>query len=87
MHHKTIEANVPLSVAVCMPEMEAGGHNLEEGDQLVLLNAFDVMYKNPNATLDVFSVDTDVFVLLTGHCEASQVHYSHQKERCKNINL
>ena len=68
MHHTTIEANVPLSVAVCMPEMEAGGHNLEEGDQLVLLNAFDVMYKNPNATLDVFSVDTDVFVLLTGHC-------------------
>ena len=68
MHHTTIEANVPLSVAVCMPEMEAGGHNLEEGDQLVLLNAFDVMYKNPNVTLDVFSVDTDVFILLTGHC-------------------
>jgi len=54
MHHTTIEANVPLSVAVCMPEMEAGGHNLEEGDQLVLLNTFDVMYKNPNATPDVF---------------------------------
>jgi len=26
------------------------------------------MYKNPNATLDVFSVDTDILVLLTSHC-------------------
>ena len=42
-----------------MPKI-AGGHNLEEGDQLVLLNAFDVI-------LDVFSVDTDILVLLTGH--------------------
>ena len=25
------------------------------------------IYKYPNATLDVFSVDTDVLVLLTGH--------------------
>jgi len=45
---------------VCMPEMEAGEHNLEERDQLVLLNVFDVMYKNPN--------DTDILVLLTAHC-------------------
>ena len=41
-------------------------HNLEEGDQLVILNAFDVIHKNPTTTLDVFSTDTDVFVLLTG---------------------
>ena len=49
-----------------MPEI-AGEHNLEEGDQLVLLNAFDVIHEYPIATLDVFSVDTDVLVLLTGH--------------------
>ncbi|KAG1676988.1 Transient receptor potential-gamma protein [Nymphon striatum] len=42
-------------------------HSLEEGDQLVLLNACDVMHKDPQSFLDVFSVDTDVFVLLTGH--------------------
>jgi len=44
-HHTTIEANVPQSEAVCMPEMKAGEHSLEEEDQLVLLNPFDVMYK------------------------------------------
>ena len=49
-----------------MPEI-GGEHNLEEGDQLVLLNAFDVIHKYPNATLDVFSMDTDILVLLTGH--------------------
>jgi len=51
-----------------MPEMEAGEHNLEEGDKLVLLNVFDVMYKNPNATLDAFSVDTNILIVLKGHC-------------------
>ena len=50
-----------------MPEIAAGEHSLEEGDQLVLLNAFDVMHKDPNCKLDIFSVDTDVFVLLVGH--------------------
>ena len=67
MHHKTMKANKLLSEIVSMPEMTMGKHNLEEGDQLVLLNAFDVMHKNPQSTLDVFSVDTDVFVLLLGH--------------------
>ena len=33
----------------------------------MLLNAFDVMEKDPDCKLDVFSVDTDVFVLLVGH--------------------
>ena len=50
-----------------MPEMAGCQHNLEEGDQLVLLIAFDVMHKNPESVLDVFSVDTDVFVLLLGN--------------------
>ena len=67
MHHTTMEASCPLSDMVSMPEMAAGQHNLEEGDQLVLLNAFDVMHKNPQSILDVFSVDSDVFVLLLGH--------------------
>ena len=67
MHHTTMIANHSVSDIVSMPEMAAGQHNLEEGDQLVLLNAFDVMDKNPQSTLDVFSVDTDVFVLLLGH--------------------
>ena len=44
-----------------------GKHNLEEGDQLVILNALDVMYKNQQSILDIFSVDTDVFALLTAH--------------------
>ncbi len=65
MHHTTMEANCPLHVVVDMPEMTSGTHNLEEGDQLVLLNAFDVMHKHPRAKLDVFSIDTDVFVILT----------------------
>ncbi len=67
MHHTTMEANCPLSDIVSMPEMAEGQHSLEEGDQLVLLNALDVMHKDPQSVLDVFSVDTDVFVLLTGH--------------------
>ena len=67
MHHTVMEANCPLSDIVSMPEMTSGLHHLEEGGQLVLLNAFDVMHKNSNTTLDVFSVDRDVFILLTGH--------------------
>ena len=61
-----MKSNGNLSDIVSMSEMTAGHHNLEEGDQLVLLNAIDVMHKDKNAKLDVFSVDTDVLVLLTG---------------------
>ena len=46
------EANCPLSGIVSMPEMTSGLHHFEESDQLVLLNAFDVMQKNSNTTLD-----------------------------------
>ncbi|KAG1655742.1 hypothetical protein GQR58_024329 [Nymphon striatum] len=67
MHHTTMLSNCPLPDIVSMPGMSSGRHSLEEGDQLVLLNACDVMHKDPQSFLDVFSVDTDVFVLLTGH--------------------
>ncbi len=67
MHHGTIVANCPLPNVLSMPELEAGKHDLEEGDQLVLLNAFDVMDKHPESKLDIFSLDTDVFILITGH--------------------
>ena len=57
MHHTVMEANCPISDIVNMPEMTSGLHHLEEGDQLVLLNASDVMRRNCNTILDVFSVD------------------------------
>ena len=67
MHHTTMESNHPLSEVVSLPALSTGKHNLEEGDQLVILNALDVMHKKQQSILDVFSVDTDVFVLLTAH--------------------
>ena len=50
-----------------MPEMPAGHYSLEERDQLVLLNAFDVRHTDPHSALDIFSLDKNVLVLLTGH--------------------
>ena len=67
MHHTPVESNHPLSEVIRLPALSIGKHNLEEGDQLVILNALDVMYKNQQSILDVFSVDTDVFALLTAH--------------------
>ena len=67
MYQGIVEARRPLEEVVSMPEMLEGRYSLEEADQLVLLNAFDVMQKDPDCKLDVFSVDTDVFVLLVGH--------------------
>ena len=52
MHHTVTEANCPLSNIVSMPNMTSGLHHFEEIDQLVLLNAFDVMHKNSNTTLE-----------------------------------
>jgi len=46
--------------------MLGGRLTLEEGDQLVILNAFDVNCKDRSVKLDIFSVDTDVFIMLTG---------------------
>ena len=67
MYQGIVEANRPHEEVVSMPEMLEGRYSLEEGHQLVLLNAFDVMQKDLDCKLDVFSVDTDVFVLLVGH--------------------
>lgn len=69
MYHDKMEANCPLLEIISMPEMIEGQHNLEEGDQLVLLNAIDMMHKDPETILYVFSLDTDKFVLLTGHIQ------------------
>ncbi|KAJ8046467.1 hypothetical protein HOLleu_05142 [Holothuria leucospilota] len=66
MHHTSIMANCDLPDVMSMPEMLDGRHTLEERDQLVILNAFDVNCKDPTVKLDIFSVDTDVFILLTG---------------------
>ena len=41
MYHTVMETNCPLYDIVSMPEMTSGVLHLEEGDQLVLLNAFD----------------------------------------------
>ena len=60
MYHTDMKANCSLSDVVSMPEMAAGKHSLEEGDQLVILSAFDAMHKHPCSKLDAFSVDTDV---------------------------
>ena len=62
-----MESIPPLSEVVSLPALSTGKHNLEEGDQLVILNALDVMYNSQQSILDVFSVDTDVFALLTAH--------------------
>ena len=51
MYHTNMKANCSLSDVVSMPEMAAGKRSLEDGDQLVILNAFDV-----------FLVDTDFFL-------------------------
>ena len=46
MHHTTMETNHPLSEVVSRPTLSTSKHNLEEGDQLVILNALDVIHKN-----------------------------------------
>ena len=66
-HQAFIESNQPLSDLVTLPGMAERRHNLEEGDQLVLLNAVDVQCKDASITLDIFSVDTDVYILLIGN--------------------
>lgn len=65
MHHTVMEADRSLANIVSIPEMKSGKHNLEEGDWFFILNAFDVMHKHPNSNIYVFSLDTDIFVLLT----------------------
>ena len=43
MYQGIVEANWPHEEVVSMPEVFEGRYSLEEGGQLVLLNAFDVM--------------------------------------------
>ena len=81
MHHTTMKANQSLSDIVSMPEMAMGQHNLEEGDQLVLLNASDVIDKYPQSTLDGFSVDKDVFVLILGYFPLLPKLATHHKKK------
>ena len=84
MYQGTVEAIRPLEEVVSIPEMSEDRYSLEEGDQLVLLSAFDVMRKGPDCKLDVFSVHTDLFVLLVGHYPhifPSQLQSSGQRKK------
>lgn len=67
MHHTQVECNYSVDQLVSLASLKPGKYNLEESDQLVLLNAVDIKNRDTNTTLDIFSVDTDVFVLLTGN--------------------
>lgn len=49
MHHTSIMANCDLPDVISMPEMLDGRHTLE-GDQLVILTAFDVNCKDPTVS-------------------------------------
>ena len=66
------EANCPLSDIVSMPETTSGLHQFEESDQLVLLNAFDVMHKNSNTTRIFLPVGTNVFFRSPLHISGRQ---------------
>ena len=62
-----MQANVSLSAwsdITIIPRMESGQHNLEEGDQLVILNAFDVTYVYTKIQLQplMFSQLTQMFL-------------------------
>jgi len=77
MHHTMIEAIAPLSEAVYMSESWRRG--------LACISKcinFDAMYKNLNATLDVFSMVTNSLVHTSYRLlhKACQVHNSRQKK-------
>ena len=74
MHHTVTEANSPLSDIVSMPVMTSGLHHFKESDQLVLLNAFDVIHNNSNTTFDFLSGGTNVFFL-------GPLHFSGRQKR------
>ena len=68
-----LKANCPLSDIVSIPDMVSGLHHLEEGDQLVLLNAFVVMHKN-------------LIILLTGHSPFLPLaHYTLEEGKGEDI--
>ena len=78
MYQGIVEANRPLEEVVSMPEMLEGRYSLEEGDPLVLFNAFDVMQNDPDCKLDVFFCR---YRCVCSSCRTlpthSQVSYSH----------
>jgi hypothetical protein len=49
-----------------VPEMQRGKQDLEEADQQIILHAVDIGRRTPQPKLHVYSLDTDVMVLLTG---------------------
>ena len=61
----TIACNRPLTDVVAILPMCEGKHSLEEADHQIVLHSIDIAEKNHNIVLDVYSLDTDVFVLLT----------------------
>jgi hypothetical protein len=60
-----IVGNRPLTDIVAINQMQEGKHSLEEADHQIVLHSIDIAQNDPETILDVYSVDTDVFVLLT----------------------
>jgi hypothetical protein len=61
-----VQSNVQLDEVVSLPELQEGRHELEEADQQIILHAIDIGRRVPQPKLSVYSLDTDVLVLLTG---------------------
>jgi hypothetical protein len=61
-----VQSNVQLDEVVSLPELQEGRHELEEADQQIILHAIDIGRRVPQPKLNVYSLDTDVLVLLTG---------------------
>ena len=60
-----IVGNRPLTDIVTINQMQEGKHSLEEADHQIVLHSIDIAQNDPETILDVYSLDTDVFVLLT----------------------
>ena len=60
-----IVGNKPLTEIVTMDQMQEGKHSLEEADHDIVLHSIDIAQNDPETIFDVYSLDTDVFVLLT----------------------
>ena len=57
--------NKPLTDKVTMDQMQEGKHFLEEADHQIVLHSIGMAQNDPETILDMHSLDTDVFVLLT----------------------
>lgn len=85
MHNTVMEVNCSLSDVVSMPEMTSGQHHFEEGAQLVILNAFDVMHRNPQSILCFLSRYRHFYFWVRSRPSASKVNYSSEDEERDNI--